>query len=652
MTGDEIRYHRTDMEIYPVTAVYEYLQTREATDIRRISFRETADAQVVADLCRVMQEQQANLNISSLDLSSNGLKETNALEGFLRTNQTVRDLNLAHNLFGDRGLAFLLTPLQYTNRTLISLDLSDNHSQTADAVGLLLSRTKTLKALFLGYNSFGPRGIMSMARELTGNSSLETLALPNTNLGHRGMRHLANVLGNANEKNSIRFLDLSINDLGEKGMKHLTTILLFDKSIQRLWLSSNELGPNGAIRLSPSLSFNTTLVELKLGCNHIGDVGAISLMNAILKGIDQDSSVPLQKLCLDSNLIGDAGAESIANLIRRHVTLIDLDLSGNLIRRAGGIALARAVPYSAALRCLDLSRNSLCDQVAEAFATVLVGGNRVFETLHYEDAGLGEAGISHLEQAFQYRRNIEEWLGQTLQELRQETHDRYLNLLSRITGDYEVTKIAKVLGSRREPSQIASIYLGGCSISDQGIASLTSQVMLRPSLFPRLSQLYIRSSCMGDAGASLIARALPSSRSLRYVALCASEITEDGAQSLCDCLRRTCLKRLNLDRNEIGDEGLQQFIAVLQDPDISLRELSVAANGITDDGIDGLVTTRLTEVQLQDNCITDEGAFQLARQLGIHCRFQWLNLQGNNLTEEGAGAISDNLAETTVFAYH
>lgn len=101
------------------------------------------------------------------------------------------------------------------------------------------------------------------------------------------------------------------------------------------------------------------------------------------------------------------------------------------------------------------------------------------------------------------------------------------------------------------------------------------------------------------------------------------------------------LQRINLYSNEIDDAAAQELIESLQGYD-NLVELSLAHNQVGAKGcaaLENLVsspTSKLKEINLENNQIDDEGIAILTRAFSENARLKWANL-GNNLKVTDAG---------------
>ncbi|KAL0225920.1 hypothetical protein P9112_013244 [Eukaryota sp. TZLM1-RC] len=104
------------------------------------------------------------------------------------------------------------------------------------------------------------------------------------------------------------------------------------------------------------------------------------------------------------------------------------------------------------------------------------------------------------------------------------------------------------------------------------------------------------------------------------------------------------ITELDLEDNDITAEGASALARALES-NSTLTELDLWSNNITSEGASALARAlesncTLTELNLGDNDITDEGASALARALESNSTLTELNLGDNDITDEGASALA------------
>ncbi|KAJ7988019.1 hypothetical protein DPEC_G00319290 [Dallia pectoralis] len=152
---------------------------------------------------------------------------------------SLRDLNLSHNLIGDRG---------------------------ARAIGKLLNRSK-LESLTAHDNNIGGPGAQAIAHGLTNNTSLLSLDLRLNRLGDEGGQVIAQALLT---NGTLERLHLGGNEMTEPTAIMLSQVLVQNKTLKSINLACNRLGLDGGKVLEEGMSHNTTVLECDLRLTEVG----------------------------------------------------------------------------------------------------------------------------------------------------------------------------------------------------------------------------------------------------------------------------------------------------------------------------------------------------------------------------------------------
>merc|ERR1719198_389960 len=140
-----------------------------------------------------------------------------------------------------------------------------------------------------------------------------------------------------------------------------------------------------------------------------------------------------------------------------------------------------------------------------------------------------------------------------------------------------------------------------------------------------------------------VARVLELNHTLRTLNLAKCMIGDDGAVLLADALRvNPALCSLKLACNQIGSAGAEAFaLLLMQGGCRTLKELELPSNAIGDDGTIAFAEAIaeqpgcLLKLNIQANCITDEGLTKLARVVGTS-EISELLLWGNDFGRASA----------------
>ncbi|XP_008066881.1 T-complex-associated testis-expressed protein 1 [Carlito syrichta] len=134
-----------------------------------------------------------------------------------------------------------------------------------------------LEELDLSHNLIGDRGARGAAKLLS-HSHLRVLNLANNQVRAPGAQSLAHALA---QNTSLISLNLRLNCIEDEGGQALAHALQTNRCLTTLHLGGNELSEPTATLLSQVLAVNTTLTSINLSCNHIGLDGGKQLLEGM-----------------------------------------------------------------------------------------------------------------------------------------------------------------------------------------------------------------------------------------------------------------------------------------------------------------------------------------------------------------------------------
>ncbi|NXG03293.1 DRC5 protein, partial [Sakesphorus luctuosus] len=137
----------------------------------------------------------------------------------------------------------------------------------------------SLVELNLSHNLIGDKGAQALGK-LISHSRLETLDLCNNQICDLGAQALAQALA---EKSSLTSLNLRLNCIEDKGGEAIGHALLTNRTLKSIHLGSNNLSDPTAMLFSQVLAQNTTLSSINFSCNHLGLNGGKQLLEGLAK---------------------------------------------------------------------------------------------------------------------------------------------------------------------------------------------------------------------------------------------------------------------------------------------------------------------------------------------------------------------------------
>jgi Ran GTPase-activating protein (RanGAP) involved in mRNA processing and transport len=274
------------------------------------------------------------------------------------------------------------------NTTLQSLAIGDKNMGNEGVISLLETEgsCRHLKTLDLEFKNMSRDGILQIGKSFSQNVQWQDLILSRNPIGSDGIIAFCNA---AMLKTSSHLTSLHLSDceIGKTGLERLCEFLP-STNCKILSLSSNPLGPSSG-KFLKELIEKGSLETLLLSSCQLTCLGISELCKA--------SACPgLQTLDLSKNDFGEKGGLAVAHVMASWTSLRDLNLANNEIGCVGMSAIAK---YSKHLTSLDAS-HTLCG-TSGAIALIQTSGLqklRLFDNHLSTEGFYGiAANLQHLE---------------------------------------------------------------------------------------------------------------------------------------------------------------------------------------------------------------------------------------------------------------
>ena len=261
---------------------------------------------------------------------------------------TFSEINLSMNGITSKGVQHLLDfPKQIIHELkVLNLHSNDFDSESCTALARLIPYVPHLKKLNLFNNTnIGQGGLVSLIESLTAHSSLEELGLTHTRIGVVDCQAVGELLSSSK---SLKELGIGSYGLPPEAVEHIISGLLHNNTLQwlymndshfslqntislasvlqtnctlvHLYLAQCDIDPGGARRLANALCTNYTLQELYLERNPIGVKGAAAFSEMLFK------NKSLKVLNLQDDSIGEEGTQRLIDSLSYNVTIKELYL--------------------------------------------------------------------------------------------------------------------------------------------------------------------------------------------------------------------------------------------------------------------------------------------------------------------------------------
>lgn len=338
-------------------------------------------------------------------------------------------------------------------------------------------------------------------------------------------------------------------------------------------------------------------------------------------------------ICLSNWSFGDGSADVAARALSAlKDRLVGVNLADIVAGRPEAEALNAMTTISSGLegsklKSLNLSDNALGEKGVRAFSALLSSQDSL-EALYFMNNGISEDAARAISEILPSSKEL-----------------RTLRFHNNMSGDQGAVELAEVVRGAPllEHFQFSSSRVG----SDGGIALMEAlrggkslrSIDIRDNMYgPEggaalgltlrshafLTEVYLSDLGLEDDGALSVVEALAEGSSQVVVLeLGGNEITEKVAPALATCIRSMkSLTRLNLMENELKDKG------------------AVIVSNAIKDGLDNL-----RELDLSVNELGRVGAVAAAQAVTSKVDFKSLNLNGNQISEQGIEAVREILAK-------
>ncbi|XP_058616116.1 uncharacterized protein LOC131530060 isoform X2 [Onychostoma macrolepis] len=623
------------------------------------------------------------LNLNNSRLLDSGVKEI--CEGLKNPVCELKILKLSQCDLTDESCSALASVLSSDSSSLRDLDLSNNNLQDS-GVKLLsdgLKENCKLEKLSLSNCSITEEGYKALASALRSNPShLIELDLTGNDPGQSGVKQLNDLLQDPNcQLKTLRFLgpaadeacrfvtgivgknplllrelNLSGRELGDTRVNQIA-ILLQDKhcKLNTLMLNNNSITEKGFAALTSVFMSNlANLIELDLSGNKLGKTGIEKICSLL-----RNPQCILKKLKLSDCSITEEGYTTLTSSLKSNSHLIELDLTGNYPGRSGvqdlidllrggccKLKTVRFLKSSAAqeacdylsqvlgtnplvLTELDLSEDKLGDLDGEKLSALLMDSHSKLEKLKLNNCELTEKSCSVLATVLSSKTILKE-----------------MNLNNSCLLDSGVREICEGL----KKSKLKILKLSNCCITEEGYKALALALKSNSNLI----ELDLTGNDPGESGVEQLSDSQKgrwfSSKTLKTLRFL-GPVADEACQYVTGIVGKNplLLRELNLSKHELGDTGVNQIAALLQDKHCKLKALQLRDCGLTEESCSALATVlrsnpSLKELDMSNNNLQDAGVKKLQNGLeNTNCTLQKLRLSDCSITEEGYKALASAL---------
>lgn len=212
------------------------------------------------------------------------------------------------------------------------------------------------------------------------------------------------------------------------------------------------------------------------------------------------------------------------------------------------------------------------------------------------------------------------WLCQALAEA---PHLKKLDLGdNHIAGNSAIVHLANMLSAH---SGLEEVYLDNNPLENSGALLILANIVSSNQTIQVLDLSYCQINDKNGDSLKILSR----SQSLERLLLNGNRLGNNAAKGLSEAFEMGHFKYVDLNDNEIGDEGVRAIALALESS-----------------------TCQIVEIELKGNLIQDAGATELGESLRLNQTVEKLSLDHNEIGDEGAIALAECLREENKILKH
>ncbi|XP_077321214.1 NACHT, LRR and PYD domains-containing protein 3-like isoform X1 [Lithobates pipiens] len=518
--------------------------------------------------------------------------DCSVLSFILQSRRETEEIKLRACNVPSEGLRKLIPALH----TIKSLSLYNNQLTHSSCPHLAsgIRNNQTLRTLDLAENNLEGPHFRDLMEALT-TSRIEELLLNNNHLTDSSCPHLASGIRN---NQSLRRLDLEENNLEGPNFRDLMVALTTSR-IEDLQLDRNQLTDSSCPHVASGIRNNQTLRILSLSYNNLEGPHFSDLMAAL-------TTSRIEELRLVNTHLTDSSCPHLTSGIRNNQTMRTLNLSYNNLDGCNFSDLMEALTTSR-IEELHLYNNGLTDSSCPHLA-IGIRNNQTMRTLDLSHNNLQGPHFRDLMEALTTSQIEKLHLG------RNQLTDTFCpHLASGIRN----TKTLRTLNLSRN-------NLEGPHFSDLTAALTTS----------RIEKLHLYDKHLTDSSCPHLASAIRNNQTLRILDLSMNIVEGPYFRDLMEALTTSRIEELHLDRNHLTDSSCTHLASGIRNNQ-TLRTLNLNENNLGgphfSDLMAALTTSRIDELHLSDNHLTDSSCPHLASGIRNNQTLRRLDLSWNNL---------------------
>nr|XP_021325358.1 uncharacterized protein rnh1 [Danio rerio] len=484
-------------------------------------------------------------------------KSCSVLATVLSSKTILKELNLNNSRLLDSGVRVICEGLKNIVCELKILKLNKcglTEESCSALASVLRSDSSSLKDLDLSNNNLQDSGVKLLSDGLK-DSKLEILSLSDCSISEEGYKALASAL-RSNPSHLIE-LDLRRNDPGESGVKELLDVQQDKLTIKFLSPAADEVCQfvTRIVGKNPLLQKELKLSELTLDFNKVSQLAALVL----------DKHCKLSSIQLNNNSITEEGCAALTSAFNSNPShLIELDLSGNKLADSGMKNICCLLQnVQCRLEKVKLSRCNITAEGYKALASALKSNPSHQIKLDLTGNYPGPSGLSWFFKLFVGDMGILKNISFLSSPDAVEAYDYLTDALGTnplLLTELDLSKVAKDYNWEK----LSAFLLDSCCI---------------------VEKIRLNNCEVTNKMCSVLATVLSKNKLLKEMDLNRSPLLDSGVKKICDGLKKSTLKILNLSDCSISGEGYKALASALRSNPSHLIELDLRGNDPGQSGV-------------------------------------------------------------------
>ncbi|XP_077320196.1 NACHT, LRR and PYD domains-containing protein 3-like isoform X1 [Lithobates pipiens] len=401
------------------------------------------------------------------------------------------------------------------------------------------------------------------------------------------------ILQSCREKEEV---NLNSCKIPGEGLKKLLPVL---HNIKSLRLRNNHLTDSSCPQLTSGIRYNQTLKTLDLSHNNLEGPHFRDLMEALITS-------RIEELYLMNNDLTDRSCPHLASGIRNNQTLRTLDLSENNLEGPHFRDLMKALTTSR-IEELHLDINRLTDSSCPHLASG-IRNNQTLRTLDLVENNLEGPHFRDLMEALTTTR-----IEKLLLDNNHLTDSSSPHLASGIRNNQTLRRL---------------------DLSDNNLEGPNFRDLMEALITSRIEELQLYRILLTDSSCPHLASGIRNNQTLRRLNLSENNLEGPHFRDLMEALTTSRIEELQLDNNHLTDSSCPHLVSGIRNNQ-TLRTLNLSGNNLEGphfrDLMEALTTTRIEQLDLSYNHLTDSSCPHLASAIRNNRTLRTLNLSKNNL---------------------